>query len=98
MEEIQVGEMWTRWLIPSGTTSDPWSNGGNGLLTLSFAECQHIPGKVEKYPPQGASRCMILALMFPPPPDRLLKFSRKKGAKGMTQLQNTKLLVNGRFG
>lgn len=82
MEEIHVGEMWTRWLIPSGTTSDPWSTEGNVLPVLSFAECQHTPGKLKKYPPQGASRCMILGVMFPPPPDRLPKFSRRRGHRG----------------
>lgn len=50
-----------------------------GLPILSCAECQHIPGKLKKYPPQGMSRCMILGVMFPPPPDRLPKFSRRRG-------------------
>lgn len=81
MEEIQVGEMWTCWLIPSGTASDPWSTKGNRLPMLSFAECQHLPGTLKKYPPQGASRCMILGVMFPPSPDRLPKFSRRRGQR-----------------
>lgn len=82
MEEIHAGEMWTRWLIPAGTTSDPWSNEGDGLSTLSFTECQHVPGKLREHPPQGASRYMILGVMFPPPPDRLPKFSRGRGQRG----------------
>lgn len=82
MEEIRVEEMQTCWLIPSGTTSDPWSTKGNGVPMLSFAECQHIPRTLKKYPPQGASRCMILEVMFPPPPDRLPKFSRRRGQRG----------------
>lgn len=82
MEEIHVGEMWTRWLIPSGTASDPWSTEGNGLPMLSFAECQHIPGKLKKYPPQGTSRCMILGVMFPPSSRQPAQIFQEKGAKG----------------
>lgn len=51
MEEIRVGEMWACWLMPSGTTLDPWRAEGNGLPVLSSAECQHIPGKLKKYSP-----------------------------------------------
>lgn len=79
MEEIWVGEMWTCWLIPSGTTPDPWSTEGNELPMLSFIEYQHI---LKKYPPQGVSRCTTLGVMFSPPPDRLPKFSRRRGQRG----------------
>lgn len=64
---------------------------------LSFAECQHIPGTLKKYPPQGASRCMILRVMLPPPPQAAQIF-QEKGAKGVTELQNTELLAMGGLG
>lgn len=69
-----------------------------GLPMLSFAECQHIPGELKKYPPRGASWCTVLGVMLPPPPDRLPKFSRRRGQRGVTQPQNTELLAVGGLG
>lgn len=57
----------------------PWSTEGNGLPVLSSAECQHNPGELKKYPPLGRKQAHVLGVMFPPPPDRLPKFSRRRG-------------------
>lgn len=98
MEEIHVGEMWTPWLIPSGTTSDPWSTEGNGLPVLSFAECQHTPGKLKKYPPPGCKQVHDLRSDVSPSSRQAAQIFQEKGAKGVTQLQNTKLLAMGGLG
>lgn len=93
MEEIQVGETWAHWLMPSGATLDSWRAEGNGLPVLSSAECQHIPGELKKYPPLGCEQAHGFRSDVSPSSQQAAQIFQEKGAKGVTQLQNTKLLA-----